>query len=85
MMFPLEPSSAACSPRGTKTSTSTTGYPGSCYSVQAQITRYFGGPVTYNGSWSTTRSYVSSSNGYNAGHAVRGGQTNGAIGPWKRF
>jgi hypothetical protein len=89
VMLPASPASAACAAAGTKTSTSTTAYPNTCYRAQARITRYVSGSqvvVNYFGAWDPVRSRVSSSNGTGAGHAIRGGdRPGGAIGPWGSF
>ncbi len=39
--------------------------------VRAKIVRYMGGIVTYHGSWGNTSSYISSSNGVNAGNYIQ--------------
>jgi hypothetical protein len=59
----------SCSITRSKTSTSTSVFNGSCYRVRARIDRYSGGVVTsYYGPADSGASYVSNSNGTNAGN-----------------
>jgi hypothetical protein len=78
---PASAQDTLCNTQGTKTSTSTRATTASCNGVQARIDRYYNSQVyIYTGPWSSSSSYVSASQGVNAGNAHRGRACSGCAG-----